>query len=160
MSFDTSDLFRLVYRSRSALEGRPEEVQQAVDDIVAASHRRNTDAQITGALMFTHSMFVQALEGPARAVEAAFDRICCDLRHNNLEVVECSPILERGFGSWSMRHLPPDASSRELLERSDDATVISDTAIASMKLMAFLSRPCRPQLGGRAVERMPPFGLG
>ena len=91
---DETDLFRLVYRSRSAVAGGAEDVRRAIEAVLAVSRRRNAAAGVTGALMFTRLYFVQALEGPTAAVEATFDRICCDLRHTGVEVVECGPVLE------------------------------------------------------------------
>lgn len=142
--YDTNGLFRLVYRSRSALKGSAGEVEATLSGILEASQRRNGESGITGALMFTRSLFVQALEGPAAAVEAAFDRICCDLRHTDLEVVECSPILERGFGDWSMRHLVPHDSTGETTSGAEDASALSETAIRAMKLMVVLAQPLPP----------------
>jgi Sensors of blue-light using FAD len=139
-SRQNADLFRLVYRSRSTVEGTAEEVQRAIDAIVAASRRRNGQAGVTGALMFTGLFFVQALEGPAAAVEATFDRICCDLRHSNVEVVECGPVLELAFGEWPMSHLVPNADAGALLDRVERDTELADAATAAMKLMAALIR--------------------
>ncbi|MCJ2139398.1 BLUF domain-containing protein [Methylobacterium sp. E-066] len=136
-----ADLFRLVYRSRSAIKGTREDVRQAIDAILAVSRRRNAEAGVTGALMFTRLFFVQALEGPTAAIEAIFDRICCDLRHTSVEVVECGPVLEPAFGEWPMSHLVPDADAGALLDRVEHETELADAAAAAMKLMAALIRP-------------------
>ena len=138
---DTPDLFRLVYRSRSTFEGTAEDVQRAIDKTLATSRTRNAEAGITGTLLFTRLFFVQALEGPAAAVEAIFDRICCDLRHVNVEVVECGPVLEPIFGDDPMSYLVPDAGSGALVERVEHDTELADAAAAAMKLMAALIRP-------------------
>lgn len=138
---DTPDLFRLVYRSRSTIEGTAEEVQQAIGEILATSRTRNAEAGITGTLLFTRLFFVQALEGPAAAVEAIFDRICFDLHHVSVEVVECGPVLEPIFGDDPMSYLVPDAASGALVERVEHDTELADAAAAAMKLMAALIRP-------------------
>jgi hypothetical protein len=135
---DHTDLFRLVYRSRSALRGDAEEVHQQVDRILTVSRHRNAQAGVTGALMFTGLFFVQALEGPAAAVEVTFDRICCDLRHSSIEVVECGPVLEPAFGDWSMSHLVPTTDAGALLDRVEHDTELADAASAAMKLMLAL----------------------
>ncbi|MCJ2016928.1 BLUF domain-containing protein [Methylobacterium sp. E-065] len=135
---DTPDLFRLVYRSRSALRGDAEEVHRQVEQILIVSRDRNAQAGITGALMFTGLYFVQALEGPAAAVEATFDRICCDLRHTGIEVVECGPVLEPAFGDWSMSHLVLTADAGALLDRFEHDAEFADAASAAMKLMLVL----------------------
>lgn len=141
---DNADLFRLVYRSRSAIAGGAEAVQQTIDAVVAASQRRNAQAGVTGTLMSTGLFFVQALEGSAAAVEAIFDRICCDLRHTGLEVIECGPVLEPGFGNGAMTYLVPDVVAGALLDRIGVEVELADAAAAAMKLMAALVRtgPC------------------
>lgn len=157
---DDADLFRVVYRSRSALDGTVPEIRAAADAILATSRRRNAEAGVTGALMCLGAVFIQALEGPAAAVEATFDRICCDLRHTGVEIVECGPILERGFGDWSMSHLVPparagtvradpegpslDADALEegaMDEDAMDECALADTAAAAVRLMASLIKP-------------------
>lgn len=135
---DFTDLFRLVYRSRGAIGGQTEEGRQQVDRILAVSRHKNAQAGVTGALLFTGSYFVQALEGQAAAVEATFDRICCDLRHSNIEVVECGPVLELAFGAWSMSHLVPTTDAGALLARVEHDTELADAAVAAMKLMIAL----------------------
>ena len=138
---DDADLFRLVYRSRCAIAGSPDEIRQTVAALVAASQRRNAEAGITGTLLFTGVFFVQALEGAAAGVEAIFDQICCDLRHSGIEVVECGPVLQRLFGDDPMSYLMPDAGSGALVDRVEHDTELADAAAAAMKLMVALIRP-------------------
>jgi hypothetical protein len=153
---DNADLFRLVYRSRSTLAGSAEEVRQAVDALLATARRRNAAAGVTGAVIVAPRHFVQALEGPAAAVEAIFDRICCDLRHAVIEVVECGPVLEPAFGGGAMSHLIPDAEAGALLDQVGDETELAEAAAAAMRLMLALLRPsdrgdepsCRPERAG------------
>jgi hypothetical protein len=135
---ERTDLFRLVYRSRSVFDGDADEVRRQVDQILTVSHHHNAQAGVTGALMFTGLFFVQALEGPAAAVEATFDRICCDLRHSSIEVVECGPVLEPAFGDWSMSHLVPSADAEALLDEVEHGIEFADAASAAIKLMLVL----------------------
>ena len=148
MSHRTSDLFRLVYRSHSALDGSAPRVQAMIEGIIECSQRRNADAGITGALIYTQSLFVQALEGPALAVEAAFDRICCDLRHEKIEVAEYGPVLERGFGNWSMRLVRPDDPVPELYDDGSGVEDATEFAATTIKLMAVLLRTGPTVSGG------------
>ena len=141
-------LFRLVYRSRSTIPGTADDVRRTLAAILATSRQRNTAVGITGALMFTRFLFVQALEGPADAVEATFDRVSCDLRHAHIEVVECGPVLERAFGDWSMSHLVPDAAAGVLLDEVEDEQAWADAATAAMRLMASL---IAPRIGASAL---------
>ncbi|XYD07179.1 BLUF domain-containing protein [Methylobacterium sp. NMS12] len=135
---DTTNLFRIVYRSRSAIPGDAEAVRQAVAALAAASRGRNAEVGVTGAMLFAAPHVVQALEGPAAAVEAVFDRICCDLRHAGIEVVESGPVLERAFGAGALSHLVPDAADGASLARLENGIEPADAAVAAMKLMLAL----------------------
>jgi len=97
-----SDLYRLVYASKNLLQGPEPEVMAAVRQILDASQRNNAAAGVTGALMFNAGAFAQVLEGPRRGVEATFERIQRDLRHDDVTVLQCGPAESRAFGNWSM----------------------------------------------------------
>lgn len=145
---DDTDLFRLVYRSRIAITGDAEAVRQANEAVLAVSRLRNAEARVTGAMLFAGLHVVQALEGPAAAVEATFDRICCDLRHSGIEVVECGPVLEPAFGDAPMSHLVPEAEAGAVLDRLDGTAESVDAAAAAMKLMLTLLQSSRPDHAG------------
>ena len=100
----TPPLLRLVYCSRNTIaQARPgAALYGEVQAILATSRRNNQRAGVTGALLFTEHAFVQALEGPARAVEETFERIQLDPRHADVTVLEAAPVQERRFGTWSM----------------------------------------------------------
>ena len=136
----TEGLVRLIYRSRGALKGTASDVERGLEAILEASRRRNAGEGVTGALVFTRLLFVQALEGPSAAVEAVFDRICCDLRHTGVEIIEFAPVAQRGFGEWSMSHLVPNGQAAALLDRSASDGELVDAAASALKLMAALLR--------------------
>ena len=133
-----SQLVRLIYRSRSALEGTASDLERDFAEILGSSRRRNAADGVTGALMFTRLLFVQALEGPADIVEEAFERICSDLRHTGVEIVEYGPVPQRGFGDWSMSHLVPNGPAAALLDSSASDSELVDAAASALKLMAAL----------------------
>lgn len=97
-----SDLYRLVYASKNLLQGPKPEAMAAVRQILDASQRNNAALDVTGALMFNAGVFAQVLEGPRRGVEATFERIQRDLRHDDVTVLQCGPAESRGFANWSM----------------------------------------------------------
>jgi len=73
-----------------------------LDNILATSRRNNAAVQVTGALLVGGQRFLQAIEGPADAVNATFDRIRADPRHNALVTLSNKSIAARQFGSWVM----------------------------------------------------------
>ncbi|XYD06639.1 BLUF domain-containing protein [Methylobacterium sp. NMS12] len=97
-----SDLYRLVYASKNLLQGPEPEAAAAVRQILDAPRRNNAALDVTGALMFNAGAFAQVLEGPRRGVEATFERIQRDLRHDDVTVLQCGPAESRGFANWSM----------------------------------------------------------
>lgn len=91
-------MLQLVYIStaREALDG------PALDRILASSRRNNSVCGVTGLLVAGGRRFLQALEGPDDAVLETYARIQADPRHFALVRLTCGPILECGFGQWSM----------------------------------------------------------
>ena len=90
-------MLQLVYISSAV--GKPD-----VGAILAASRRNNARDGITGLLYADGVRFLQALEGPADQVEAAFARIKPDPRHRAVVVLSRRTVEEREFGPWQMAH--------------------------------------------------------
>lgn len=105
---------RLLYSSEAALEGTEPEVEQQIASIITRARLRNEAAGLTGALLFASNTFVQVLEGPIAEVEATFERICCDLRHRRLRLLELVVSEERIFEAWSMAGLGVDRRLRRV----------------------------------------------
>jgi len=74
----------------------------ALDDILARSRHNNAEAGITGMLVYTDGMFVQAVEGDETAVEALLARLPADTRHRDIVVIARYPVAARQFADWSM----------------------------------------------------------
>ena len=108
-STSTESVFRLVYRSR--LNARPEDVETEVANILSASRRNNPAKNITGALVVWDIDVVQTLEGDEQVVRDLYETITRDPRHENLQLVEESPGVERTFVKWSMAHVADNAES-------------------------------------------------
>jgi hypothetical protein len=70
--------------------------------ILAVSRRNNRRDGITGLLIHDGRRFLQALEGPAPLVDAAFTRIRSDPRHRATVMLSCRDITAREFGEWAM----------------------------------------------------------
>ncbi|PAX06689.1 BLUF domain-containing protein [Sphingomonas lenta] len=91
-------MLQLVYISSSREAVSAAELQR----ILAASRRNNGRDGITGLLFFDGKRFLQALEGEADKVVAAFERIRDDARHSGVVVLSRREIAEREFGDWAM----------------------------------------------------------
>jgi Sensors of blue-light using FAD len=112
-------LYRLLYRSDVHLVGTEAGIRQQIAEIVQASEIRNASDDLTGALLHTRGVFIQALEGPLPAIETTFERICCDLRHRRVELLEFVQAEERIFGEWSMAGIRADRTIQKLFPQLD-----------------------------------------
>ncbi|MDX2307425.1 MAG: BLUF domain-containing protein [Hyphomicrobium sp.] len=77
-----------------------------LDGILYSARRNNTRDGITGSLICREDIYCQLLEGPAGAVNSAFDRIRHDRRHTDVSLLVLQPAEARLFPNWSMRHDP------------------------------------------------------
>ncbi|GGA00258.1 hypothetical protein GCM10010923_06040 [Blastomonas marina] len=114
--FDLTDqpgapLLRLFYTS-SAI------ARLGARELALACEKRNREAGITGVLLRVDATYLQVIEGAPKAVAETFERICCDLRHRNLALLEIEPADERIFGDWSMAHVG-DSESLTIALRDD-----------------------------------------
>lgn len=115
-------LIRLLYRSDSELTGSNRAVAEAAFAIADAANASNVRVEVSGALMFVGGVFVQLLEGGSDAVECVFERICCDVRHRRLVLLDCSAIPNRVFGERGMVAFEGDARARALFPTISEAT--------------------------------------
>jgi hypothetical protein len=74
--------------------------------ILLDARRYNSRDGVTGALVCRHDLFLQLLEGPARTVEATYDRIRRDDRHVDARRLVRRRVSDRMFGDWAMLHDP------------------------------------------------------
>ena len=115
-------LIQLLYVSKAAPEVTPAETARILD----ASRRNNARLNVTGLLIYADDMFIQVLEGDAKAVDALVRRIQRDRRHRGLMVLVRRAVRARSFGEWSMgfRRLDP------ALEGERQAFELSQAALA------------------------------
>lgn len=92
---------RLIYASQWA-EGVREDAHHVLQAIVGRSIQKNREADVTGFLISQNGVFMQALEGPDRAVAEIFGRIAGDERHSAIQVLSDEEVAERQFRRWSM----------------------------------------------------------
>jgi len=94
-------MLQLTYASR------PFGFDQAVlAGILLDARRCNTRDGITGALICRQDLFLQLLEGPPEAVDAAYERIARDDRHIEVRRLTRRETDTRLFPDWAMRDDP------------------------------------------------------
>ena len=130
-------LYRVLYCSRNRIAGDVAAVAAQITTILAASRENNARAGITGGLLFSMGCFAQVLEGLPEAVEATFERIQCDDRHDDVILLEAGPITERAFPDWSMAFTGGDAEA-SLLGSATLAGAFSGQSGAGSKVLDVL----------------------
>ena len=112
---------RLLYISESRIE--PTNAQPIVMQIVSQSVYNNAQREITGALLFTGTHFAQILEGTQRSIEQLMSVLIADPRHQNVRIIERSPISIRKFSDWKMAYYGPSQFvSRHVLRLLNENT--------------------------------------
>jgi hypothetical protein len=97
---------KIIYASRAT---RP--ISDAdLEAILEASRRHNTEAGLSGLLVYCAESFLQILEGELEPLNATYERIRADDRHTDLRRLVFAPIEFRKFGDWTMgfEHLDED----------------------------------------------------
>jgi len=73
-----------------------------VESILVSSTRNNPANGITGVLVVTETHFLQVLEGPFEPLNATFERIARDTRHEGTQLISFTEIRKRRFADWAM----------------------------------------------------------
>ncbi|MGI9433300.1 MAG: BLUF domain-containing protein [Geminicoccaceae bacterium] len=114
VDLEAGPCFRLIYRSHSLLPDGPEGGEAGLAEILRVARSNNRGLGITGALVLYEykQRFAQVLEGPEGDVQALYDRIKVDPRHDNVEICEAEAVPARLFNRWAMalvvEHGEPD----------------------------------------------------
>ena len=91
-------LLRLIYTSLSVIPIDDTELEK----IFALCRAENAQRKVTGCLLYSDGIFVQALEGESSVVESLFDKISNDPKHKDVEVLSRESIVRRAFEGWMM----------------------------------------------------------
>jgi len=90
--------------------------QQELSEILNKSRNNNAEHNITGILLYSEGIFLQALEGAESAVNEVYSKIEQDKRHKNLIILITGEADDRMFPEWSMAFTTIDPVKLELLE--------------------------------------------
>ncbi|MCZ8236617.1 MAG: BLUF domain-containing protein [Inhella sp.] len=91
-------LVRLIYASRVGEAF----AETDLANVLRQSRQNNPSHGITGLLCHTDGVFVQVLEGGREAVNALYNRVVADARHQDVTLLSYEEIGERRFSGWSM----------------------------------------------------------
>lgn len=74
----------------------------AFASLLQASRAKNQRLGLTGMLLYAEGTFFQVLEGPAEIVDALYDTIERDPRHDQVTRIIREPVARRSFSAWTM----------------------------------------------------------
>lgn len=106
--------FSLLYISKTSLNLNDGSIISQLSDILEKAIENNRKTNITGALIFDGSWFVQLLEGDRADVWSTFHKIEHDSRHSSVTPVAMTAIDKRIFTNWWMACAQRDADSEDL----------------------------------------------
>jgi hypothetical protein len=125
-------LVRLMYASRAAAGTEPE----TLTAILRRSKAHNPEVGVTGVLCFSEGIFLQVLEGGRSAVNALYNRIVADPRHQQVELLSYEEIRERRFAGWSMGQVNLARLNRALLLKYSETAVLDPYAVSGAVSMS------------------------
>jgi hypothetical protein len=95
----TTPLIALSYISRSLIAAHGVEMHALAKQCAG----KNLALGISGALYFDGIRFLQTLEGAADTVNALYETIRADPRHEDVALLQREPVASRRFGAWGMK---------------------------------------------------------
>ncbi|NVK39436.1 MAG: BLUF domain-containing protein [Gammaproteobacteria bacterium] len=137
-----SQLYRLVYASKSTVDLQGSGVNLEIGRILTKSKRNNPKLNIGGVLYYGDGYFFQVLEGARDDIYALYEKIGKDTRHSELKVLTEGYIDQGLFGDWSMHFVPSKSQIRQLLAEHSFVrfTPFLFSQVLLQKLMVVLSQ--------------------
>jgi hypothetical protein len=101
--------------------------------LLELARRRNAELAITGLLLYGNERFIQVLEGEEANVQALYELIKSDPRHQYIIAYANKPIAQRTFAEWAMAFQPiSPQQSAELAGYLGPTNVAIDTSGLSL----------------------------
>lgn len=159
-------LSTLIYRSR--LRGDIDQASLAA--IVTQAQTRNAELQVSGILLFDGHQFLQVLEGPLTSVEALFEHISKDERHDFVVELMRDYAPRRhfenvGMALFDLRNVKAHAVLKSVVKSSVVPFNLAREARVYKFIRSFLRRPDSQQISRQfqpdawRVDRTPPRPL-
>ncbi|HEX7783148.1 MAG TPA: BLUF domain-containing protein [Sphingobium sp.] len=111
-----SGLHSWLYLSSSKIDVGEEPI--VIRQIVDISRARNPQLDVTGALLFSGTRFVQFLEGPLESISALQASIKRDSRHQDIVTLSVRVLGSRIFGGWALAYQGESAFVEKVLDKA------------------------------------------
>ncbi len=127
-------LVRLLYASRTKTKPTP----KMIESILESSRKHNPESGITGILCHGGDVFLQVLEGGRDAVNALYNLICRDPRHEHVVILHYEEVTERRFAGWTMGQVNLAKVNASLLLKYSERATLDPYAVSGKVSMALL----------------------
>jgi Sensors of blue-light using FAD len=127
-------LVRLLYASKAVDKISQEELLE----ILSQSKANNPLIGITGVLCSSGLIFLQALEGGRMEVNALYNLIAADPRHNDVVILSYQEVSERNFANWSMGLVNLEQVNPSLLLKYSENATLDPYSVSGTASMALL----------------------
>ena len=140
-------LVRLLYASRAAKPVAP----AVIESILEQSRKHNPELGITGILCQSGEVFLQVLEGGRSAVNALYNQIVRDERHQDVVILHYEEVAERAFAGWTMGQVNLAKVNPSTLLKYGEKPALDPYAMSGKAAMALLEELiATAQIIGRA----------
>ena len=140
-------LVHLLYASRVSTSVTDE----FTEAILQQSRLNNPRLGITGLLCQGGDVYLQVLEGGRGPVNALYNTILRDPRHQQVMLLHYREISERRFTGWTMGHVKLDKMNPSLLLKYSEKAVLDPISVSGEASMALLDELiATAQIIGRA----------
>ena len=126
-------LVRLLYASR-VVDPRTE----TIESILSQSRQFNPTCGITGILCYGGGIFLQAIEGGRSAVNALYNQIVADERHQDVVLLHYEEIAQRHFSGWTMGQVNLAKLNTSIVLKYSERPELDPYAVSGKVSMALL----------------------
>jgi len=106
----------IIYASAAS---EPFEEQELIA-LLNKARSNNQSIGVSGILLIHEQSFFQIIEGHPATVQALYDKIAADPRHQKVSVIISEPIAERSFAEWTMGHSDVSAADLQAIDGTND----------------------------------------
>ena len=91
-------------------------LEKSLSEIEDVAQKKNSEMEITGALFYLNSRFLQIIEGEKAALEDLMKTLQHDPRHSDIVYLKDSPIEKRSMATWDMEIFNLETDKKQSLK--------------------------------------------
>lgn len=109
-----------------------------IESILQQSRLHNPARGITGVLVHSEGIFLQAVEGGRQQVNELYSAISKDTRHSQVVLLHYEEIEQRRYGSWSMGQVNLAKVNASVLLKYSETATLNPYAVSGSVSLALL----------------------